>query len=87
MELIPSTKLGLVPGKLYKTCRDTTWLPPVYKDLDGSTWLLDSANEVTVGPGAVVMYIAPATYAEQSCAVILVGENLVMICDWALDTI
>ena len=87
MELVPSIKLGLVPGKLYKTSTNTTWLPGAYKDLDGSTWLLDATRKVVVGDGEVVLYIAPARYEGQDCAVILAKEQLVMICDWGLESL
>ena len=79
--------MELIPGKLYRTCKNTTWLPTAYKDTDGSTWLLDSANEVTVGRGELVIYIAPARYKGTSCAVILAKEQLVMICDWGLESL
>lgn len=74
----------LIPGKLYKTSGHTSILPLAYKDIDGSTWLLDSANDMLVGRERVVMYIAEARYDNQACAVILVEDKFAMICDFGL---
>lgn len=81
--------MKLVPGNLYKMfVKDPVWmdekdehivLPRAYKDIDGIRWLLDSESHIQVGCMQPVMYIASAQYEAIQCAVILVGDKLVMI--------